>query len=123
MVEDRLIPTIVKEIRTESVCSFYESRSLIDRCLKIGDADEDITCEVVKIPIICTLTIERIKTPVRGIFCSHYQCFDLNNFLVLTSSSTNPRWLCPLCKLPAYQFKYDVIIGAIIEEYLKLQPT
>lgn len=82
--------------------------------MRIGDA-EDITCEVLKIPIICSLTIERIKTPVRGIFCSHYQCFDLNSFLTLINSSANPRWICPICKQPAYCFKYDVIIGSIIE--------
>lgn len=113
---------MVKEIKESSVFTFHESKSMLDRCLRIGDV-EDITCEVLKIPIICTLTIERIKTPVRGVFCSHFQCFDLNNFLVLTSSSVNPRWLCPLCKQPAYNFKYDIIIGSIIEEYAKFQPT
>ncbi len=122
LVEEKAVATLVKDIKMENVFTFYESKAMLDRCLKIGDS-EDITCEVLKIPIMCTLTIERIKTPVRGIFCSHYQCFDLSNFLVLTSSSANPRWLCPLCKQPAYSFKYDVIIGAIIDEYAKYQPT
>lgn len=56
MVEEKAVPTLVKDIKLENVFSFYESKAMLDRCLKIGDM-EDITCEVLKIPIMCTLTI------------------------------------------------------------------
>jgi E3 SUMO-protein ligase PIAS1 len=72
---------------------------------------------VVKIPLTCTLSTEKIKLPARGIFCNHYQCFDLQNFLMMISQSANPRWVCPLCKLPSYMFRIDCILLAILEKF------
>jgi hypothetical protein len=76
---------------------------------------DDLLLLVVKIPLTCTLSTERLKYPARGIFCTHNQCFDLYNFLVLTSLSTNPRWTCPFCRLPCFAFKIDCILLAILE--------
>ena len=76
-----------------------------------------MTCEVVKIPLSCTLSTERLKIPARGMFCSHYQCFDLYNYMIVTSSTANPKWVCPLCKLPTYSFKVDCVLLAILNEY------
>jgi hypothetical protein len=36
---------------------------------------------------------------------------------MMISSSTNPRWICPLCKAPCYQFVYDCIISEILKVY------
>ena len=76
---------------------------------------DDLLLLVVKIPLTCTLSTEKLKYPARGIFCTHNQCFDLYNFLVLTSQSTNPRWTCPFCRLPCFAFKIDCILLAILE--------
>lgn len=35
----------------------------------------------------------------------------------MTSQSANPRWLCPLCRLPAYAFRLDCILLAVLEQY------
>jgi hypothetical protein len=93
------------------ISTFQESKELLELAF-IGS--DEVTCEVVKIPLVCTISTEKIKYPVRGVLCSHYQCFDLYNFLVITSSSSNPRWLCPLCKNPCYEFKLDCILLAIL---------
>lgn len=58
----------------------------------------------------CPLSTLRIDIPVRGIFCTHFQCFDLKNYLTLISESVNPRWNCPLCKTYAYELQVDPII-------------
>lgn len=34
--------------------------------------------------------------------------------MIVTSSSSNPKWICPLCKLPSYEFRVDSILQAII---------
>jgi hypothetical protein len=56
-------------------------------------------------------------------FCSHYQCFDLYNYIIVTSSTANPKWVCPLCKLPAYNFKVDCVLLAILNEYSEEKGT
>jgi hypothetical protein len=37
--------------------------------------------------------------------------------MIMTSASANPKWICPLCKLPCYEFKIDSILAAILSEY------
>jgi hypothetical protein len=68
-----------------------------------------------KILLTCALTTEKIEVPVRGIFCKHFQCFDLRNYLILTSQAQNPRWKCPICSLPAYELLVDCIFEAILK--------
>lgn len=105
---------MVREIKSQAVTTFSESKQILDTGLRMDALSDDISCELIKIPLTCTLTIEKINTPVRGFFCTHFQCFDLKNFLDLTISSTNPRWLCPICKQPAYEFKIDSILSSIL---------
>jgi hypothetical protein len=45
----------------------------------------------------CPLSMQIIKTPVRGKHCTHWQCFDLRNFLEANQSVTGIRWHCPVC--------------------------
>lgn len=85
--------------------------------------NDEVSCEVIKIPLFCTLTTERIKLPVRGLFCRHFHCFDLYNFLLMTSQTSNPKWICPTCKSPSYQFKIDCILLAILEAYAEEKCT
>jgi hypothetical protein len=82
-----------------------------------GKGSEDLSCEVVKIPLLCTISTERIKIPARGIFCTHPQCFDLYNYMIVTSASANPKWICPICKMPCYEFRVDCILQAILAVY------
>ena len=100
-----------------SLTTFDESRRLLDSAFIISSGSDGVSCEVVKIPLTCTLSAEKLKIPARGLFCTHYQCFDLNNYLTMTSQSLNPRWVCPLCKLPCYAFKIDCILMNILENH------
>jgi hypothetical protein len=61
--------------------------------------------------------MERMQYPARGIFCQHFQCFDLQNFLIVTTHSACPRWLCPLCKLPCYAFQIDSLLAALLQQF------
>jgi hypothetical protein len=79
--------------------------------------EEAITCEVIKIPLTCALTTEKLNYPARGAFCKHFQCFDLKNYIMMTSSSSNPRWVCPICKASCYDFRIDCILTEILNQY------
>lgn len=53
--------------------------------------------------------------PGRSIFCTHFTCFDIYNFIMLNSQSNIPKWQCPICKVPAYQFKIDPIVKGVLD--------
>lgn len=122
VVEERKVEAMVRDLQTSAVTSFEESKKVLDLAFRHGDVS-DVSCDVVKIPITCTLSSEKIRIPARGLFCTHFQCFDLQNFMMLTAQSANPRWLCPLCKLPCYSLRLDCIIMAILEEYAQTGVT
>lgn len=35
----------------------------------------------------------------------------------MTSSSSNPRWVCPICKASCYEFRIDCILTEILNQY------
>ena len=71
-----------------------------------GSEDDDVV--VVKLneltlSIVCPFTMRLIKTPVRGKSCLHFECFDLDNYLI-SRPRKKPReppnadsWKCPYC--------------------------
>lgn len=119
LIEERKIEPLFREIVSNGTTSFEESKGILDSAFSLssGIEGEEVTCEVVKIPLTCTLSTDKIRYPVRGSFCAHFQCFDLHNFIKMISHSNNPRWLCPLCKLPCYKFRIDVVLSAIIRRF------
>ena len=58
-----------------------------------NDPDVVATSQVVSLK--CPLSYMRLKTPVRGIGCTHIQCFDVLSYLQLQEQG--PQWLCPIC--------------------------
>ncbi|KAH0478834.1 MAG: hypothetical protein KVP17_003565 [Porospora cf. gigantea B] len=68
----------------------------------------------------CSITLNRIQTPVRGYKCRHMQCFDLDSYLTVTAQSRafNQRWKCPECHLvvrPA-DLRVDCLFRDILEK-------
>lgn len=49
-------------------------------------------------PLTCPVSMTIIVTPVRGRQCTHWQCFDLQNFLDSNSHVTGTRFECPVCR-------------------------
>ncbi|KAF3448627.1 hypothetical protein FNV43_RR09340 [Rhamnella rubrinervis] len=60
-----------------------------------SDADNDISEGPSRISLNCPISYTRIRTPVKGRLCKHFQCFDLSNFLDI--NSRRPSWRCPHC--------------------------
>jgi hypothetical protein len=55
----------------------------------VVDNDKSLT-----IDLTCSITLKKIKTPVRGEFCTHLKCFELESYIIM-NSTTNRRWICP----------------------------
>jgi hypothetical protein len=76
-----------------------------------------VEVSVVKIPLRCHLSGDKMRIPARGIFCTHFMCFDLYNFLLMTARYNSSRWLCPECRRPCHKFKIDSVVLAVLELY------
>ncbi|RDY09749.1 E4 SUMO-protein ligase PIAL2, partial [Mucuna pruriens] len=59
------------------------------------DSDSDIIEGASQISLNCPISFTRIKTPVKGRSCKHFQCFDFYNFINMNSK--RPSWRCPHC--------------------------
>ncbi|KAL3039823.1 hypothetical protein AAZX31_01G207700 [Glycine max] len=59
------------------------------------DSDSDIIEGASQISLNCPISFTRIKTPVKGHSCKHFQCFDFDNFINMNSK--RPSWRCPHC--------------------------
>ena len=79
--------------------------------------EQDIECDQLNAPLVCSLTLGRMSNPGRTIFCKHFSCFDVKNFFLVNSKAQLPRWQCPICKVPAYKFKIDCILNEIIRMF------
>ncbi|XP_059456820.1 E4 SUMO-protein ligase PIAL1-like isoform X2 [Corylus avellana] len=59
------------------------------------DSNSEIIEGPSRVSLNCPISHKRIKTPVKGHLCKHYQCFDYENFIEM--NSRRPSWRCPLC--------------------------
>ncbi|KAL1316747.1 hypothetical protein HN51_068898 [Arachis hypogaea] len=59
------------------------------------DTDSDLIEGASRISLNCPISFARIKTPVKGCSCKHFQCFDFDNFINM--NSRRPWWRCPHC--------------------------
>ncbi|KAL2348011.1 hypothetical protein Fmac_002011 [Flemingia macrophylla] len=79
------------------------------------DSDSDIIEGASQISLNCPISFARIKTPVKGRSCKHFQCFDFNNFISMNSN--RPSWRCPHCN--QYVCYADIRLDRIMVEILK----
>lgn len=52
-------------------------------------------CSDLKIELKCNFTQVKIKVPVKGQWCEHDSCFDLDTYVNMNSKPTYRRWICP----------------------------
>jgi len=90
-------------VKPEPLTPFANLQPTTDFNLKPIKAEADSICkqdsDVVEmntiLSLVCPLSISRIITPVKGIFCTHDRCFDLETFLEFSGQSNS--WQCPMC--------------------------
>ncbi|CAO3680893.1 unnamed protein product [Umbelopsis ramanniana] len=73
--------------------------------------DNDIECmqDSIKVSLRCPISLLRIKEPVKGIKCSHVECFDLASYLCINQGLSS--WKCPVCS------KFTTSASIIYDEY------
>ena len=81
------------------------------------DDDDDIEAGPAKLSLACPLSHTRIQTAARGATCRHLECFDLASFIECASSTSHPRWTCPLCAAPCrpHQLRIDSWTTNVLE--------
>ncbi|XP_021754254.1 E4 SUMO-protein ligase PIAL2-like isoform X2 [Chenopodium quinoa] len=58
-------------------------------------SDSEIIEGPSRVSLNCPISKTRIKKPVKGNSCKHYQCFDFSNYVEIMSK--RPSWRCPSC--------------------------
>ena len=81
--------------KEERRLSLAASAALLRKALGGGDVDSDgdegVVVDAVDISLMDPCSMVRIRTPVRGIGCSHFECFDARTFSKMRLKN------CPVC--------------------------
>jgi hypothetical protein len=69
--------------------------------------------------LTCPVSQKLLVTPVRGEHCSHWQCFDLRNFVESNAHVTGTRWQCPVCAkiLSCHDLQYCPFTASLLKEF------
>jgi hypothetical protein len=88
---------------------------LIRQKLENTDTDVLSTEDSLKIAIMCPLSRKILEKPVRGINCTHLDCFDLDAYVKLGYQSF--KWSCPICSkfVSQTELKLDVFLMEIVK--------
>ena len=66
--------------------------------------------------LTCVLDMQPLKTPAKGIFCKHVNCFSLENHISVTYRNNQRKWLCPICRTKAHELIVDAYFQEILQE-------
>ena len=85
----------------------------------LDDSDGDDQSGSFTFKLTCSLSHSLIRTPVRGISCRHFQCFDFQNFLEMNQNATGTRWECPVCSqtTSVYDLQHCALTKHILNQY------
>ncbi|XAR55098.1 hypothetical protein NMG60_11030487 [Bertholletia excelsa] len=79
------------------------------------DSDSELIEGPSRISLNCPISFKRIKVPVKGYSCNHWQCFDFHNYVDI--NSRRPSWRCPHCR--QYVCYVDLRIDQNVAKVLK----
>ncbi|KAK8454969.1 hypothetical protein SEVIR_4G059800v4 [Setaria viridis] len=84
--------------------------------MTVYPADSDVLEGPSRVSLNCPISFKRIKTPIKGRLCKHYQCFDYDNYMEM--NSRKPNWRCPFCNTPSNftDLRIDQKMAKILEE-------
>ena len=105
---------LINEIKENNYLTVDKSKEFIRNLLV--SRDPDLISGSFMFELKCPLTMKLIKSPVRGINCSHIGCFDLEPYIGIQSTSKVNRWKCPLCHSYVYEMTYDLFIKEMIDK-------
>ncbi|XP_062233539.1 E4 SUMO-protein ligase PIAL2 isoform X2 [Phragmites australis] len=82
----------------------------------VDSADSDVLEGPSRVSLNCPISFRRIKTPIKGRLCKHYQCFDYDNYTEM--NLRKPTWRCPYCNTPSnfIDLRIDQKMAKILQE-------
>lgn len=84
----------------DRICALLTARPSTDGVSGSVDGVDCVGDE--RLRLVCPITLVRpTSSPTRGDACRHFQCFDLDAYLLSNhrTKAFNSRWRCPICSL------------------------
>eukprot|EP01017_Pseudomicrothorax_dubius_P017692 TRINITY_DN19873_c0_g1_i1.p1 TRINITY_DN19873_c0_g1~~TRINITY_DN19873_c0_g1_i1.p1 ORF type:complete len:643 (-),score=137.97 TRINITY_DN19873_c0_g1_i1:101-2029(-) len=104
---------LVRTISKDSQLSIEDSKALFRKLMNPTDS---VALPRVRLSLQCTLDKKMLKTPARGVFCRHFECFSLENFIALEEIGRSKLWKCPICKQKSYNLLVDQFFQEILSK-------
>lgn len=99
---------LIEKIQTSFVKSEEMCKLLIKHEFENQHFEDcKIESDRISISLLDTLDRQIIKTPAKTKFCSHLQCFSLENMVKLMENTIPRKWKCPICKVKAFDLIID----------------
>lgn len=96
-------------LSTSRVISYSEG---LQNVISYITSEYDISQDSTPINVKCPISMGYIKTAIRGVNCTHVQCYDLETFVVLFGKNA----LCPECGKLIVAFVVDEFVMEIAKE-------
>ncbi|CAH6723525.1 hypothetical protein CLIB1444_16S00760 [[Candida] jaroonii] len=111
LVKFKSVETVMSEHTFGHITEEEELRNI----KKYFENEDEISISNIKVSLVDTVTLARIKTAVKSKNCEHFQCFDLTMFLQLQQQSY--YWACPVCSV---KFNIqDLVISDLFDKLAK----
>jgi hypothetical protein len=113
---------IVNNVAVDSYVKQVSSKKKeVSWCKKIIESNiskannSEVQIQMLSIGLNDPYNLEKIKLPARGKYCEHAQCFSLDTFVLMMSSTQYPNWRCPVCKRRCFSLYVDTYMLGIIQ--------
>eukprot|EP00347_Sterkiella_histriomuscorum_P002292 403368715 len=95
--EEKEFTSYIKNL--QPVIPFQEGLAMISKRFQKSNNDATEDCKIeqqdVKIDLKCQITQKKIQVPVKGQWCEHDLCFDLDNYIAMNARPTCRLFKCP----------------------------
>eukprot|EP01062_Namystynia_karyoxenos_P066365 TRINITY_DN60312_c0_g1_i1.p1 TRINITY_DN60312_c0_g1~~TRINITY_DN60312_c0_g1_i1.p1 ORF type:complete len:488 (+),score=135.59 TRINITY_DN60312_c0_g1_i1:89-1465(+) len=109
--EPRPVPEVLVDLKSQ----------LSRVAFKDEEEDEELSLGLIELKFKDPVSLQLIRTPVRGRGCSHAQCFDLEFYITLVSEQRQPvdaGFRCMQCQRPL--LISDFVVDSTFEELLRM---
>eukprot|EP01017_Pseudomicrothorax_dubius_P051004 TRINITY_DN9744_c0_g1_i7.p1 TRINITY_DN9744_c0_g1~~TRINITY_DN9744_c0_g1_i7.p1 ORF type:complete len:581 (+),score=62.69 TRINITY_DN9744_c0_g1_i7:127-1869(+) len=115
VTEKKTVQELISELQVEANQDRSVPTSMIKKLMAESD---EISLTKMQLQLTCSIDKLRLKTPVRGNFCRHIECFSAENFFASMEKAGNQRiWRCPLCRKKAYKLVLDRFVQSLVSNY------
>ena len=119
LVQKLSVDELAKEIIANNTLSEADSKKVIqDKFLD----NKDLKISEVKADLSCKMSLVPIEYPTRGKHCSHLNSVSLKCFLKSMDTNKSKKWVCPVCKKPAFELIIDGYLESLAKQAESMKP-